>query len=129
MARTSHDIERVLKLQKQIHLLSSFMLQKLDGQVDDLVQKEKRILYSLSTGDLARHDLFIARAASRLKTILAERGELDVARDKVHEEYTRQRLMLKVMETRLAEMRGDERRKAEDRELTDLLEQHLSRSA
>jgi hypothetical protein len=129
MARTSHDIERIFKLQKQIHVLSSWLLQKLDGQASELANKEQRILLALSNGDLARHDLFISRAADRLKAILAELGELTEARDKVQTEYVRQRMMLKVMEQRLAKMRGDEQRKAEDRELTDLLEHHLRRSA
>lgn len=129
MARTSHDIERVLKLQRQVHLLSSFLLQKLDGQADALAEKERRILVALSNGDLASHDLFIARAADRLKVISAERGQLSLTREKVQSEYARQRLMLKVLETRLAQLRSDERRKAEERELIDILEQHLSRSA
>lgn len=129
MARTSHDIERIFKLQKQIHVLSSWLLKKLDGQATELADKEQRILFALSNGDLARHDIFIARAADRLKAILAELGELTEARDKVQTEYVRQRMMLKVMEERLARMRGDEQRKAEDRELTDLLEHHLRRTA
>ena len=129
MARTSHDIERIFRLQKQFHVLSSWLLQKLDGQANELAQKEQRILLALSNGDLARHDLFISRAAYRLKVILAELGELTEAREKVQTEYVRQRMMLKVMEQRLAKMRGDEQRKAEDRELTDLLEHHLRRTA
>jgi len=129
MARTSHDIERIFKLQKQIHVLSSWLLQKLDGQASELADKEQRILLALSSGDLARHDLFISRAADRLKAILAELGELSEARDKVQTEFVRQRMMLRIMEQRLAKMRGDEQRKAEDRELTDLLEHHLRRSA
>lgn len=129
MARNSHDIERVFKLQKQIHLLSSWLILKLDIQADELEEKEKRILFALSNGDLAQHDLFISRAAHRLKSLLGERSEVSAARDKVRSEYDRQRLMLQTMERRLAEMRGEERQHSENRELEDILERHLRHSA
>jgi hypothetical protein len=129
MARNSHDIERVFKLQKQIHLLSSWLIHKLDVQADELAEKEKRILFALSNGDLARHDLFISRAAQRLKHLLGERTEVTAARDKVRSEYDRQRLMLQTMERRLAEMRGEEHRHSENRELDDIVERFLRRSA
>lgn len=129
MARNSNGIERVFKLQKQIHLLSSWLIHKLDVQADELAEKEKRILYALSNGDLAQHDLFISRAAHRLKCLLGERSEVSAARDKVRSEYDRQRLMLRTMEQRLAEMRGEERRHTENKDLEDILERHLRRSA
>lgn len=129
MARNSQEIERVLRLQKQIFLFSSWLLQKLDAQAHVLSEKERRIMYSLSNGDLAQHDRFIASAASRLRTILHERSEISDAREKVDSEYKRQRMMLRIMEKRLAKMRGGERRAAQDKELDDLLDNEIHRRA
>ncbi len=97
MARKSQDIERLFRMQKQIFLFSSWLLQKLDAQVYQLNEKERRILLALSNGDLAQHDRFIANAAERLRRIIEEMSRLSEARTKVNSEYDRQRLMLKLM--------------------------------
>jgi uncharacterized coiled-coil protein SlyX len=122
MARNSHDIDRLFRTQKQIFLFSTWLLQKLDAQVYQLNEKERRILLALSNGDLAQHDRFIANAAERLRRIIEEMSRLSEARAKVNSEYDRQRLMLKLMEERLAKMRGEEQRAEEERDLLDLLE-------
>ncbi|MTI45904.1 hypothetical protein JM93_00463 [Roseibium hamelinense] len=129
MARNSQQIERVLKLQKQIYLFSFWLLQKLDAQAHNLSEKERRIMDALSNGDLAQHDRFIASAASRLRRILDERGELREARNKINEEFSRQRQMLQMMENRLSRVRGEEQRKSSDKQLEELLETQLRRKA
>ncbi|MEE4013584.1 flagellar biosynthesis protein R [Roseibium sp. FZY0029] len=122
MARKSQDIERLFRMQKQIFLFSSWLLQKLDAQVYQLNEKERRILLALSNGDLAQHDRFIANAAERLRRIIEEMSRLSEARAKVNSEYDRQRMMLKLMAERLAKMRGEEKRAEEERDLMDLLD-------
>ncbi|AMN55910.1 flagellar biosynthesis protein R [Labrenzia sp. CP4] len=122
MARKSQDIERLFRMQKQIFLFSSWLLQKLDAQVYQLNEKERRILLALSNGDLAQQDRFIANAAERLRRIIEEMSRLSEARAKVNSEYDRQRLMLKLMAERLARMRGEEQRAEEERDLMDLLD-------
>lgn len=122
MARNSQDFERLFRMQKQIFLFSSWLLQKLDTQAYQLNEKERRILEALSSGDLAQHDRFIANAAERLRRIIEEMAQLSEARAKVNSEFDRQRMMLNVMAERLAKMRGEELRAEEERELIDLLE-------
>ncbi|POF30131.1 flagellar biosynthesis protein R [Roseibium marinum] len=121
MARNSQDIERLFRTQKQIFLFSSWLLQKLDAQVYQLSEKERRILLALSNGDLAQHDRFIANAAERLRRIIEEMARLSEARSRVNSEFDRQRMMLKLMAERLAKMRGEEQRAEEERDLMDLL--------
>ncbi|TYC58656.1 flagellar biosynthesis protein R [Rhodobacterales bacterium] len=122
MARNSQDLERLLRMQKQIFLFSSWLLQKLDTQVYQLNEKERRILEALSSGDLAQHDRFIANAAERLRRIIEEMARISEARAKVNSEFDRQRMMLNVMAERLARMRGEEKRAEEERDLLELLE-------
>ncbi len=129
MKRKTHEIVRMLKLQQQLCLLSSWLLQKLDGQAEELVEREERVLSALAKGELAQQERFIKNAAQRLKTISEEQAELTFARAKVETEYTRQRLMLHVMEGRLARMRTSERRQEEDDRLMELLSQQLARQA
>lgn len=112
----------MFKAQKQIFLFSSWLLQKLDSQVYELNEKERRILIALSNGDLAQHDRFVANAAERLKKIIEELAELSAAREKVTSEFDRQRMMLKLMTERLAKMRGEEERAEEERRLHDYLD-------
>ncbi|WP_299812778.1 flagellar biosynthesis protein R [uncultured Roseibium sp.] len=125
MARNSHEIERLFRMQKQIFLFSSWLLQKLDAQVYQLSEKERRILLALSNGDLAQHDRFIANAAERLRRIIEEMARLSEARSRVNSEFDRQRMMLKLMAERLAKMRGEEQRAEEERDLMDLLERRF----
>ncbi|MCV0426741.1 MAG: flagellar biosynthesis protein R [Roseibium sp.] len=122
MARNSQEIERLFRMQKQIFLFSSWLLQKLDTQVYQLNEKERRILLALSSGDLAQHDRFIGNAAERLRKIIEEMARLSEARAKVNSEHDRQRMMLKLMAERLSKMRGEEQRAEEERDLLDLLE-------
>ncbi|MEM9634771.1 MAG: flagellar biosynthesis protein R [Pseudomonadota bacterium] len=122
MARNSQEIERLFRMQKQIFLFSSWLLQKLDAQVYQLNEKERRILLALSNGDLAQHDRFIANAAERLRRIIEEMARLSEARARVNSEHDRQRMMLKLMAERLSKMRGEEQRAEEERDLLDLLE-------
>ncbi|MTH98274.1 flagellar biosynthesis protein R [Roseibium sp. RKSG952] len=129
MARNSQEIERILRLQKQIYLFSSWLMQKLDSQAHELSEREKRILDALSNGDLAQHDRFIANAAGRLRRILDERSELRDAREKMAGEFARQRQMLRLMEKRLEHVRGIENRKTQDRNLEDLIEIQLRQHA
>ncbi|PVB62696.1 flagellar biosynthesis protein R [Labrenzia sp. 011] len=125
MARNSQDIERLFRMQKQIFLFSSWLLQKLDAQVYQLSEKERRILLALSNGDLAQHDRFIANAAERLRRIIEEMARLSEARARVNSEFDRQRMMLKLMAERLARMRGEEQRVEEERDLMELLERRF----
>ncbi|MEP0233457.1 flagellar biosynthesis protein R [Roseibium sp.] len=127
MKKNTHEIARMLKLQQQLCLLSSWLLQKLDAQAEELVEREERVLDALAKGDLAQQERFIRNAAQRLKTIAEEQGELTVARAKVECEYTRQRMMLQVIEQRLARMRASDRRVEEDNRLSELLSQQLGR--
>jgi len=122
MRRKSKDIERIYALQKQIYLFSTWLLQKLDAQAETLTEKERRILHSLSNGDLAQHDRFIANAAERLRKILHELMEITAAREKMNTEFSRQMMMLKVMEDRLKRVRMDEARAAEERSILDLMD-------
>ena len=122
MARNSQEIERLFRMQKQIFLFSSWLLQRLDAQVYQLTEMERRILLALSGGDLAQHDRFIANAAERLRRIVEEMSRLSEARAKVNSEFDRQRMMLKLMAERLARMRGEEQRAEEQRDLMELLE-------
>ncbi|MEP1930480.1 MAG: flagellar biosynthesis protein R [Roseibium sp.] len=122
MARNSQDIERLFKAQKQILAFSSWLLQKLDAQVYQLNEKERRILIALSNGDLAQHDRFVANAADRLRRIIEEMAKLAEARAKVNSEFDRQRMMLKLMTERLAKMRGEEDRAEEERNLQEFIE-------
>ncbi|WP_417669130.1 flagellar biosynthesis protein R [Roseibium sp.] len=129
MKKKTHEIARMLKIQQQLCLLSSWLLQKLDGQAEELVEREERVLTALAKGDLAQQDRFIRNAAQRLKTISEEQAELTVARAKVETEYTRQRMMLQVMERRLARMRLSDNRSHEDDRLIELLSQQLGQQA
>ena len=122
MARNSQEIERLFRMQKQIFLFSSWLLQKLDAQVYQRNEKERRILLALSSGDLAQHDRFIANAAERLRRIIEEMARLSEARARVNSEHDRQRMMLKLMAERLSKMRGEEQRAEEERDLLDLLD-------
>jgi len=122
MRRKSKDIERIYQLQKQIYLFSTWLLQKLDAQAETLTEKERRILHSLSNGDLAQHDRFIANAAERLRKILHELMEITAAREKMNTEFSRQMMMLKVMEDRLKRVRMDEARAAEEKSILDLMD-------
>jgi len=122
MARNSQELERLFRMQKQIFLFSSWLLQKLDTQVYQLNEKERRILVALSNGDLAQHDRFIANAAERLRRIIEELAQVSEARAKVNSEFDRQRMMLNLMADRLARMRGEEQRAREERDLMDLLD-------
>lgn len=122
MSRNSQDFERLFRMQKQIFMFSSWLLQKLDTQAYQLNEKERRILEALSNGDLAQHDRFIANAAERLRRIIEEMAQLSEARAKVNSEFDRQRMMLNVMAERLAKMRGEELRAEEERDLIELLE-------
>ncbi|MEP3047882.1 MAG: flagellar biosynthesis protein R [Roseibium sp.] len=122
MARNSQDLKRLFKAQKQILTFSSWLLQKLDAQVYQLNEKERRILIALSHGDLAQHDRFVANAADRLRRIIEEMAKLAEARAKVNSEFDRQRMMLKLMTERLAKMRGEEDRAEEERNLQEFIE-------
>ncbi|MBN9670716.1 flagellar biosynthesis protein R [Roseibium aggregatum] len=122
MARNSQELERLFRMQKQIFLFSSWLLQKLDSQVYQLNEKERRILVALSNGDLAQHDRFIANAAERLRRIIEELAQVSEARAKVNSEFDQQRMMLNLMADRLARMRGEEQRAQEERDLMELLD-------
>lgn len=112
----------MFKMQKQILKLSSWILQNLDDQAYQLTEKERRILTALSSGDLAQHDRFIANAAERLRRIIEDMARINEAREKVNSEFDRQRSMLKVMSERLAQMRGEEQRAEDERDLQDYLD-------
>ncbi len=76
MSKNAKEIGRILKLQRQIHQLSAWMLVNLDRQDEQLAEKQERVLKALSEGDLALQDRFIRNASQRLKTIAEEQARL-----------------------------------------------------
>ncbi|ADZ72283.1 hypothetical protein [Polymorphum gilvum] len=129
MSKSSTEIGRILKLQRQIHQLSAWMLVNLDRQDEQLAERQERVLKALSEGELALHDRFIRNASQRLKSIAEEQAQLTAAREKVEAEMARQGRMLKVTERRLQTVARLERQAVENRRLTELLERHLGSGA
>ncbi|MFN4166781.1 MAG: flagellar biosynthesis protein R [Pannonibacter phragmitetus] len=125
MSKNSKEIGRILKLQRQIHQLSAWMLVNLDRQDEQLSEKQDRVLRALSEGDLALHDRFIRNASQRLKTIAEEQAQLSAAREKVETEMARQGRMLKVTERRLETVAKLERQADEHLSLAEILERHV----
>ncbi|MEH0071255.1 flagellar biosynthesis protein R [Pannonibacter sp. Pt2-lr] len=125
MSKNSKEIGRILKLQRQIHQLSAWMLVNLDRQDEQLAEKQDRVLRALSEGDLAMHDRFIRNASQRLKTIAEEQAQLSAAREKVETEMVRQGRMLKVTERRLETVAKLERQADEHLSLAEILERHV----
>ncbi|WP_430513515.1 flagellar biosynthesis protein R [Pannonibacter phragmitetus] len=125
MSKNSKEIGRILKLQRQIHQLSAWMLVNLDRQDEQLAEKQDRVLRALSEGDLAMHDRFIRNASQRLKTIAEEQAQLSAAREKVETEMARQGRMLKLTERRLETVAKLERQAEEHLSLAEILERHV----
>jgi septum formation inhibitor MinC len=126
MTKNSKEIGRILKLQRQIHQLSAWMLVNLDRQDEQLSEKQDRVLRALSEGDLALHDRFIRNASQRLKTIAEEQAQLSAAREKVEAEMARQGRMLKMTERRLETVARLERQTSEHVSLAAVIERHVS---
>lgn len=124
MTKNSKEIGRILKLQRQIHQLSAWMLVNLDRQDEQLAEKQDRVLRALSEGDLALHDRFLRNASQRLKTIAEEQAQLSAAREKVEAEMARQGRMLKVTERRLETVARLERQAGEHHSLAEILDRH-----
>ncbi|WP_439529115.1 flagellar biosynthesis protein R [Pannonibacter sp.] len=129
MSKNAKEIGRILKLQRQIHQLSAWMLVNLDRQDEQLAEKQERVLKALSEGDLALQDRFIRNASQRLKTIAEEQARLSEAREKVEAEMARQGRMLKVTERRLATVARLEHQAGENRRLADILERYITTEA
>ncbi|MFN4009120.1 MAG: flagellar biosynthesis protein R [Pannonibacter sp.] len=129
MSKNAKEIGRILKLQRQIHQLSAWMLVNLDRQDEQLAEKQERVLKALSEGDLALQDRFIRNASQRLKTIAEEQARLSEAREKVEAEMARQGRMLKVTERRLATVARLEHQAGENRRLADILERYINTEA
>lgn len=126
MTKNSKEIGRILKLQRQIHQLSAWMLVNLDRQDEQLAEKQDRVLRALSEGDLALHDRFLRNASQRLKTIAEEQAQLSAAREKVEAEMARQGRMLKVTERRLETVVRLERQASEHVNLAGVIERHVN---
>ncbi|MFN7166299.1 MAG: flagellar biosynthesis protein R [Pannonibacter sp.] len=126
MSKNAKEIGRILKLQRQIHQLSAWMLVNLDRQDEQLVERQERVLKALSEGELALQDRFIRNASQRLKTIAEEQARLSAAREKVEAEMARQGRMLKVTERRLATVARLEHQASENRRLAEIIERHIN---
>lgn len=126
MSKNAKEIGRILKLQRQIHQLSAWMLVNLDRQDEQLAERQERVLKALSEGDLALQDRFIRNASQRLKSIAEEQARLSEARAKVEAEMARQGRMLKVTERRLATVARLEHQAGENRRLAEIIERHIN---
>ena len=127
MSDRLRQINRVLRLQGQLHQLSEWMLVSLDRKNASLMESQERVLVSLSGGDLALHDRFIRNASRRLKTIAAEQSQVMAARQSVEAGLQRQERMMEVTKRQLGRVEKDERVAEDKQQLTLVIESVLAR--
>ncbi|MEI2385837.1 flagellar biosynthesis protein R [Breoghania sp. JC706] len=127
MSDRLRQINRILKLQRQLHQLSEWMLVSLDRKNQTLLENQERVLVSLSGGDLALHDRFIRNASRRLKTLAAEQSRVMAARESVEAGLQRQERMMEVTKRQLGRVEKDERVAEEKRQLALVLDTVLTK--
>ncbi|PTW60171.1 hypothetical protein C8N35_105174 [Breoghania corrubedonensis] len=127
MSDRLRQINRILKLQNQLHQLSEWMLVSLDRKNQTLMENQERVLVSLSGGDLALHDRFIRNASRRLKTIAAEQSQVIAARQSVEEGLQRQERMMEVTRRQLGRVEKDARAAEEKQQLTLVIDSVLTK--
>ncbi|WP_321503970.1 flagellar biosynthesis protein R [Breoghania sp.] len=126
MSQRVDQINRILKLQRQLHRLSEWVLISLDQKDRTLVENQERVLTSLSGGDLALHDRFIRNASRRLKTIASEQSRIQETRQCVRAGLQRQERMMEVTKRQLGQMEREESACEEKRQLEVVLDAMLS---
>ncbi|WP_319773802.1 flagellar biosynthesis protein R [Breoghania sp.] len=125
MSKRVDQINRILKLQDQLHRLSEWVLISLDQKNRTLMKDQERVLTSLSGGDLALHDRFIRNASRRLKTIASEQSRILETRQNVQAGLQRQERMMEVTRRQLGQMEREENACEEKRQLEIVLDAML----
>ncbi len=122
MSKRVAHINRILKLQHQLHQLSEWVLVSLDQKNRALIENQERVLTALSGGDLALHDRFIRNASRRLKTIASEQSRLMETRQTVEAGLQRQERMMEVTRRQLGHMEREAKASAEKQQLELVLD-------
>ncbi|MDJ0929498.1 flagellar biosynthesis protein R [Breoghania sp.] len=126
MSDRLRHINRILKLQRQLHQLSECTLVSFDWENKQLMDSQERVFVSLSGGELALHDRFIRNASRRLKTIASEQSKLMETRQRVEAGLQRQERMMEVTKRQLGRVEKDERAVEEKRQLALVIDSSLT---
>jgi 5,10-methylene-tetrahydrofolate dehydrogenase/methenyl tetrahydrofolate cyclohydrolase len=128
VTRRLHTIRRIVEVKRQQCRATDWALARLKRDEQALLDEERAIVEALNA-DQPLHGLFMETMARHLRAVA---GKLEAVRQEAAAEQLRQRTQkgqLRQAERMLAEAERQERRAAESKELTEIVEMTAARGA
>lgn len=121
------DIERILKVQRQLHGLIRSRLHALSRQRETLESDQAALLDYLAESALMRHEPLLKSAHGRLRALSARQEDLEADIDRMTTTALHQERLMKIAEHRLAARLRERQREQERRELETALEVFMAK--